>query len=118
MSAAFTPGPWQAIKGVEASDEMRCGVSAMRDGIGYLVATIENGAPGDSCDTEFSNARLIAAAPELYALAESLEWSAEVSHPEGGTEAGCPVCDAAKRWNHVPGCALAAALAEARGEQS
>lgn len=68
MSALLkaTPGPWRAIKGVEPSDDMRCGVSAMRGEIGYLVATIENGAPGDICDTEFANANLIAAAPELY----------------------------------------------------
>jgi hypothetical protein len=70
VSAAFTPGPWQAIKGVEASDDMRCGVSAMRGAVGYLVATIENGAPGDICDTEFANARLIAAAPELHTAAQ------------------------------------------------
>ena len=55
------PGPWEAIKGVEASDDMRCGISAMRGGIGYLVVTIENGAPGDFCDTEEANARMIVA---------------------------------------------------------
>jgi hypothetical protein len=38
----------------------------MRGDVGYLVATIENGAPGDFCDTEYANARLIAAAPELF----------------------------------------------------
>lgn len=60
-----TPGPWEAIRGVDPADDMRCGVSAARGDRGYLVATIENGAPGDICDTEYANARLIAAAPEL-----------------------------------------------------
>ncbi|WP_156397410.1 MULTISPECIES: hypothetical protein [unclassified Sphingomonas] len=57
-----TPGPWEAFKGIVESDELRCGISAMRGKVGYLVATIENGAPGDFCETEFSNALLVAAA--------------------------------------------------------
>jgi hypothetical protein len=65
MASEHTPGPWLAIKGIEDGDELRCGVSAMRGDMGYMVATIENGAPGDFCDTEFANARLIAAAPDL-----------------------------------------------------
>jgi hypothetical protein len=62
LSKKATQGPWEAIKGVEASDEMRCGVAAVRGDRSYLTATIENGAPGDFCDTEFVNARLIVAA--------------------------------------------------------
>jgi hypothetical protein len=60
-----TEGPWEAFKGVEESDEFRCGVSAMRGKTGYLLATIENGAPGDFCDTEWANARFIAASREI-----------------------------------------------------
>lgn len=82
MSGGHTPGPWEAFKGVEQGDEMRCGVSAMRGKVGYLVATIENGAPGDFCDTEFANARLIAAAPELL---EALKNLLAVKNGEGGT---------------------------------
>jgi hypothetical protein len=74
-NAAHTPGPWEAIKGVEQSDDMRCGVAAVREDIRYLVATIENGAPGDFCDTEFANARLIAAAPELYDILNDIIWN-------------------------------------------
>lgn len=74
MSAGFTPGPWEALKGASPTDDMRCAVVAVRDDYRYLVATIENGAPGDICDTEFANARLIAAAPELYeALADCMK---------------------------------------------
>lgn len=59
LLAKATPGPWEAIKGVEENDDMRCGISAVRGSYRYLVATIENGAPGDFCDTEFANAALI-----------------------------------------------------------
>lgn len=78
-----TPGPWEAIKGLNESDEMRCGVVADRGERKYLVATIENGAPGDICDTEFANARLIAAAPELL---EALRPFAECNEDEDGIE--------------------------------
>ena len=72
MSAQHTAGPWEAIKGVVESDEMRCGVTAVRGDMRYLVATIENGVPGDFCDTEFANACLIAAAPMMLTLLEEL----------------------------------------------
>lgn len=68
----FTPGPLLARKGIEAGDEHRCGVFAVRDGAEYHVATIENGAPGDICETEFANAALFAASPALYAALDRL----------------------------------------------
>lgn len=61
LSEAATPGTWGALKGVEASDDMRCGITAKRGNLDYLVATIENGAPGDFCDTEYANAAFIVA---------------------------------------------------------
>lgn len=60
LAAKATPEPWGAIKGIEEGDETRCGVVATRGKLSYLIATIENGAPGDWCDTEFVNAELIA----------------------------------------------------------
>lgn len=70
-----TPGPFEAIKGAEKGDDLRCAVAAVRGDYRYLVATIENGAPGDICDTEWANAQLFAAAPELLeALEEAIEW--------------------------------------------
>jgi hypothetical protein len=100
MLAEATPGPWTAIKGVEASDDMRCGVAAVRGDKAYLVATIENGAPGDVCDTEYANARLIVAAktafPALIQRIEELE------------EALKPFAEAADAFNdceqHPNGC--------------
>jgi len=81
---AWTPGPWEAIKGLNESDEMRCGVVADRGVMKYLVATIENGAPGDICDTEYANARLIASAPELFeALAGMVRYTESVRMLDG-----------------------------------
>jgi hypothetical protein len=62
---AHTPGPWEPMKGSEKGDNMRCAVVAVRGDYRYLVATIENGAPGDFCDTEWENAQLIAAMPKM-----------------------------------------------------
>jgi hypothetical protein len=65
-----TPGPWEAVKGLVEDDEMRCGVVAVRGKTQFLVATIENGAPGDCCDTEWANAQMMAAS---LAMNEALD---------------------------------------------
>jgi hypothetical protein len=62
----FTPGTWEAIKGLVEDDSMRCAVVTTRGKVQYLIATIENGAPEDFCETEEANAHLISAAPELF----------------------------------------------------
>lgn len=67
-----TPGPFVAIKGVD-DEEDRWGVYATRPDGQYHVATIENGAPGDTLDTEESNARLFASAPKLLEDLTELE---------------------------------------------
>lgn len=67
--AQHTPGPWEPLIGLKEDDMMRCAVVAVRGKTQYLLATIENGAPGDFCETEESNAHLIAAAPDLLAAA-------------------------------------------------
>lgn len=65
-----TPGPWKVVKGIVEGDTMRCGVTVTRGNVDYLIATIENGAPGDFCETEEANAELMASAP---AMREELE---------------------------------------------
>lgn len=77
--AQHTPGPFEAQKGNDLSDPERCGVYARRGLDLYHVATIENGAPGDFCDTEWANALLFAAAPELL---EALRDIAEATSAE------------------------------------
>lgn len=76
-SVVHTPGPWKAenadLHGDE--DDTRWSVLTAGQDRDYFVATIENGAPGDTLDTEAANARLIAKAPEL------LEFIQEVALP-------------------------------------
>jgi hypothetical protein len=68
-----TRGPWEAIKGSEPGDDMRCAVVAKRGGLAYLVATIENGAPGDVCDTEWANAQVMAASLRMLEALEAID---------------------------------------------
>lgn len=63
-----TPGPWTASMGTEDDNERWCVLNEA----GYLLATVENGAPGDTLETEEANARLIAAAPDYHANAQRL----------------------------------------------
>ena len=75
--AKHTPGPWKATLGISETDALRCGVTAVRGNVEYLLATIENGAPGDFCETEAANARLIAAAPELLVALKGLKFACQ-----------------------------------------
>ncbi|MEP3477988.1 MAG: hypothetical protein ABJZ55_01960 [Fuerstiella sp.] len=68
-----TPGSWKAIRadihgGDDDPDCDRWAVVAVRGEREYFVAAIENGAPGDTIETEGANARLIAALPEMLEL--------------------------------------------------
>lgn len=67
----YTSGDWKAVQGIDG-DETRWGVIQSLDGSdeGFCIATIENGAPGDTLDTEAANAHLFAASKELLAVAE------------------------------------------------
>lgn len=61
----FTPPPWLARKGSFQEPERWIVVSGGK--VAYVIATIENGAPGDTLETEGHTAHLVAAAPDLYA---------------------------------------------------
>lgn len=54
-AGAFTPGPWHVFKGHEINAANGCPVATVRE---YVP---------DSRSTSLANARLIAAAPDLYA---------------------------------------------------
>ena len=58
-----SPGPWKASKGHDGEPDRWCVVAAK--GAEYYIAVIENGQPGDCCETEGATARLIAAAPDM-----------------------------------------------------
>ena len=70
MNCMHTPGPWKALKGHDEDPERWIVVT---DGkLNYHIAVIENGAPGDTLETEGFNARMIAQSPAMFALIESL----------------------------------------------
>lgn len=104
-SVPFTPGPWKATIGISETDAMRCGVTAVRGKTEYLLATIENGAPGDFCETEVANAHLTAAAPEMYAACLHAETVMMIVMPRSHSAE-----------YHETLLELKAALAKARGD--
>lgn len=73
--ARWTPGPWSAVRADPhgfKDEPDRWVVVAKVDGKEYFVASIENGAPGDTLETEKNNAHLFAAAKKMYAALEQL----------------------------------------------
>jgi hypothetical protein len=75
MDAEPTPGEWYADRAdlnaddPDDADPDRWAVLVKVEGRphSFLVATVENGAPGDTMDTEEANARLMAASKDLLA---------------------------------------------------
>lgn len=68
-----SPGPWEASKGTE--DEPERWQVIRVESPQFIIATIENGAPGDTLETEAATARLIALSPEM------IEFIREVALP-------------------------------------
>lgn len=64
----FTPGAWTPLKGFEDEGDRWC---VTTEPSGCVVAMIHNGGPGDCLETEAGNARLIAAAPEMFAALQA-----------------------------------------------
>lgn len=68
-----TPGPFKAQQGAESEPD-RWTIVADNGTMPFLIATIENGQPGDTVETEKYTAQLFAAAPALVAaLKKSIE---------------------------------------------
>lgn len=82
METTFSPGPWKALRGAD-DDETRWIVVAAGSDREYLIATIENGQPGDCLETEGATAQLIAQAPALVAALSAL-----LAFVEGAIEDG------------------------------
>jgi len=101
-----TPGPWEVIQNpwYENSWDVQA------------ANTSENIAD----DLSEANARLIAAAPELAALVESVEWTKTSDRWGNWDGYECPWClcytDKPENGVHAPDCPRQLALAKARGE--
>lgn len=129
--AGHTPGPWHLcfhLQSIENDRSCPCGQRGVVYGPEHDVATAvcEMGvtpAPGIEAGTEpmrypreveLANARLIAAAPDLLAACEAVQWGGTERDEDGAEYAACPCCGEPREMGHLPGCKLEAALAKAR----
>lgn len=108
-----TPGPLTYGREISQSPVMkRQAASILKNGI--VIARVAS--ISDTDDEVLANARLYAAAPDLFGALKAVEWGAEVDAQEGGFVAGCPCCGAEKRKGaHYPECTIIAAIAKAEG---
>jgi hypothetical protein len=104
------PGPW------EIDEENTClsvRVSGnIKPGARWRVATVGSVGRSKSDEQNRATAHLIAAAPELYAALDILEWL-DVAD---GVPPFCPICGEDIYHWHNKGCKLHNALKKARGE--
>ncbi len=118
MDTTHTPGPWKVGKHLHTRRLTADNAVEVQDARGYMVAMLFTANRGMDGVEDAANARLIAAAPELYAALKAL-----MAEPYG-----CPFCDSGKlrmpnnpAKDHEVDCGFAlarAALAHAEaGEQ-
>jgi hypothetical protein len=109
--AKFTPGPWRVF--MSPSGHKVVGIG---EGTGDGIADCGFGIWRHGRPEHLANAHLIAAAPDLYAAIEALEWSDEALDTHGVFKPACPLCVGLQQTGHFNPCALDAALRKARGE--
>ncbi len=105
-----TPGPWAIDPGSNGQD--------------LLAVTPNEGKPWTVRawiadvrwkDNWLANMSLITTAPDLLATLKDVEWGADWSDGEGGSESACPLCGCTKSDGHSDECRLAAVIAKAEG---
>ena len=105
----FTPGSWKMTENRnEATGDHIYYVDAENWGIAAIFCW---GRDGEYDAIHEANARLIAAAPEMYEALAAMEWSKYI-----GVDEFCPCCGGSRAGGHINDCLLAAALAAAEGE--
>lgn len=119
--AEHTKGIWEAIKPAKSGKHWKVGANGVLGGKGptagapvlFFVAMIDNGAPGDTLETEEANARLVAAAPDL--LEALKEWVTFADRIMGDLEDGDPLKQAILDTHGARTERSRAALAKAEG---
>ena len=106
MMGKHTPGPYEVVRDKQRvfADEVYS-----EDEIPIALVYADN-------DQYKANGLLLAAAPDMLAVLERVEWVRAYSY-QGDEGQECPFCCHWKEdGRHPVACALAAALAKARGE--
>lgn len=108
---AHTPGPWIPTTESVGLGRVIASLGQTMEGIHWKVA-----ATVLVPDHELpANAYVIAAAKDLLAEVEALEWCIDIQG-EGEAFGACPACGAIDYRGHHDGCSLNAALLKARGQ--
>lgn len=100
---AHTPGPWK-YEGSHVEDGAFVGSRVVSVHPDFLYIPIAD-VPRTDLPARLDNAHLIAASPELYAIAKEIAKSIEC----------CPICGC---WPHASMCHLTAAISKAEGRES
>jgi hypothetical protein len=107
-NAAVTPGEWlPAMLNTRTLNVVPHKPHGFKAQVVTSKRMVAHAFGADEAETA-ANARLIATAPELYALLAILEW---------GDDEGCPFCGMGKESGHLDRCQLNDALSSVRGEQ-
>jgi hypothetical protein len=118
MDTKFTPGPWRV--GEDDSLQQNGDLPILREKTHIALTYSRRPLQSESEEETQSNASLIAAAPELYAVLKGVEWSGARYIPvlDDWVDA-CPRCNEKRSTGkHKASCNLNAALAKARGEMT
>lgn len=112
-SPKHTPGPWHAFQTADSTRHLVVQGDGSRPNEPIIATVIGHTASLHAA--EASNARLIAAAPELLEVLLAVEWSGTEETEIGDSVGACPWCGNAQADDHTAACKLAAAIAKAEG---
>ena len=127
--AEHTPGPWMIHLHNHVDGELWLSIGHLRNGMETGPVTDITGKVSQvfrpccefkyllaSEDEQWANAHLIAAAPDLLAALEEVEYGQIVITREYGSMRECPICQNSEGYGHGKDCLISAAIAKARGE--
>lgn len=90
-------------------------IFATIDGKDVIIGEAYEHVESKICAPALANARLWAAAPDLLAALEEIEYG-QIDISRRGLEKSCPSCQNSDGYGHGDDCLIGKALAKARGE--
>lgn len=114
--AKHTPGPWRLLHDFPTAKNPGCRCAQVwADGWPVAFCDTRQDGEGYDSDAQMANARLIAAAPDLYAALDAAQRLCKEALPKFNWAGSALDANAIRLLNDVP-LAINAALAKARGE--